>query len=62
MKATDDATVRRTTLAGAVRHAMSADYPPSRKPPTGSIIIEPGSAPGTLRVSRGYEGAPGRDL
>jgi hypothetical protein len=62
VKAADDATVRRTTLAAAVRHALSADYPPSRKPPRGSIVVEPGGTPGTLRVSRGYEGAPARDV
>ena len=62
MKADDDATIRRTTFAAAVRHALSVDYPPSRKPPTGSVVIEPGSAPGTLRVSRGYDGAPSMEI
>lgn len=54
--------VRRTTFAAAVRHALSADYPPSRKPPGGSIVIEPAAGPGTLRVSRGYEGAPSMEI
>ena len=58
MRTNNDATVRRTTFAAAVRSALSVDYPPSRRPPDGSIVIEPGAEPGTLRLSRGYETAP----